>query len=359
MTIRKVNEIIDYLIDFLKENRFIQNLSNYLVTIQNNQSNLVLTKEICDRIIADFDQIEQTDLSANLEKVLYASTSKPFTTKKYYDRLIQLREANYTDYSTQYGTLSNIITEIQADTNQNLLEIEKIKKVFKPFQEKDYSELQGSENAIFSIILNNVQSYKNLKLLNQELKRWDTGLFVYQQILSSDTPKSLDIVEVSEGSIEILINLDFSAVSSLVELFTKGLEAFSAYLAYKAIKYELVKAFHDNEKLLKGEENQEKLMLENVKESIINKLKQQAEASRQSDIEALDKKIDIVTKLLTDQIVKGNNVRLISAPEGETDIEVMESEKQEIFIKSQKIFKTLDEPNRQKLINVYVDREAE
>ncbi len=358
MTVRKIYEIIDYLLMFLN-NSFARKLQDYLVTIQNNPSNIVLTKEITDRLITDLEGIMQTDISLNLNKVLYASAVKSFTDEKYYTELINLKEANYSDYSSQYNILNNIITQLDADVKQNIINLENLKTVFKPFLNKDYSELQGDKNAIFSIVLNNIQSYHNLKILNRELNRWDHGLMIYQQILSPDTPKSLEIVEVSEGSIEILLNLDADTVSSLIDLFKTGLEAFGAYLTYKEIKNKLTKPFQDNKKLMKGEEEQEKLLLENVDETIINKLKQQAEASNQEKIEALDKKIDVVTKLLTDQIVKGNNIKLISAPENEVEMEELEEEKEKIFTNSQKVFKKLDEPSKQKLLDQYIVKESE
>lgn len=358
MTIRKVNEIIDYLLVFLN-NGFTQKLQDYSVTIQNNSSNLVLTKEITDRLISDIEVIMQTDIPVNMDRVLYTSESKPFTDGKYYDELIKLKELKYSDYSSQYSSLLDIITRMDNNIKQNLIDIESLKIVFSPFLDKDYAELQGEDNAIFSIVLNNIQSYKNLKLLNKELNKWDHGLMIYQQILSSDTPKTLEIVEVSEGSVEILLNLDASTVNSLIDLFKTGLEAFGAYLAYKEIKSKLMKPFQDNKKLMKGEEGQEKLLLENIEEAIINKLRLQAEASNQKNIEALDKKIDVVMKLLTDQIVKGNNIKLISAPEEQPETEVLEGEKEDIFISSQKIFKKLDEPSKQKLLNQYIDKEIE
>jgi small nuclear ribonucleoprotein (snRNP)-like protein len=357
MTIRKINEIINYLLYVLNEG-FVQKLQDYLVTIQNNSSNLVLTKEITDRLISDLEAIMQTDIPTNMDKILYSSVSKPFTDRKHYDELIELKEANYSDYSTQYSSLVNIITRIDSDVKQNLIDIENLKTVFKPFLDKDYSELQGENNAIFSVVLNNIQSYRNLKLLNKELNKWDQGLMIYQQILSSDTPRSLEIVEVSEGSIEILLNLDADTVTSLIDLFKTGLEAFGAYLTYKEIKNKLTKPFQDNKKLMKGEEGQEKLLLENVEEAIVTKLKQQAEASKQENIEALDKKIDIVVKLLTDQIVKGNNIKLISAPEEKPEIENLEEEKEQIFVNSQKVFKKLDETSKQKLLDQYEYKES-
>ncbi len=351
MTVRKIIELIDFIKDKIGKDNYSTQLQDYLVTIQNNSNNLVLLKELTDKAIANYESLENDEIPELLEKVL-VHTEKPFTNDKFLKQLTDLRDKNFPDPGSQYNTLNSILTTIQARVNSNIAELDKISTTVKPFLSKDYSELQTDENAIFAIIFNNENSYNSLKLLSFELKNWDRGLFIYQQIISEETPKPFEIIEIDQGSIEVVLNLLFDVGEKLLDLFKTGLEVYAAYLAYKTVVHDsLIKSYRGNEQLIKSEEEREKLLLENVRIAVREELKKQAKKVKKQ--EALEKKIEEVTKLVTEHIIKGNSVKLLSAPEEKEEIFEKEEEKEIYYIKSKIDYKKLDEKTKQLLITEF------
>jgi len=349
MTVRKIIELIDLI--KINISSYSSLLNDYIVTIQNNSNNLILLKEITDKAIIEYQKLEQNEVPKLLDKVL-VSGEIPFTEDNYLEDLIVLKSNNFSDPATQYNELNTILTQIQNGINSNLAELNKINITVQPFLSKDYSELQTNSNIIFAIIFNNEKCYNNLKLLSFELKNWDRGLFIYQQIISEETPKPFEIVEIDQGSIEVVLNLIYDVGEKLLDLFKIGLEVYGSYLAYKTIFHEnIIKSYRGNEKLIESEAERDKLLLENIKIAVREELKKQAK--KQKKHEALEKKIEEVTKLVTDHIIKGNSVKVLSAPEGNEEITKKEEEKETFYLKSKTDYKKLDEETKQLLISEF------
>jgi hypothetical protein len=351
MTVRKIIELIELVKNKIGNENYISKLQDYQSTIQNNSSNIVLLKELLEKSIFDIEDLMEESVPELLNKLLVGKIV-PFEFEKYHKQLIGLMEKNHSDYSTLYNELTSIFSQMIEKITQNLTEIENIKKVINPFQTKDFEELQAEDNAIFAIIFNNENSFNNLKSLSFELKNWDRGLFLYQQIISDETPKAFEIIEVEQGSVEVVINLVFDVAEKLVDLFKTGLETYGAYLAYKTLIHEkLFDTFKGNKELILLEEKREKLLLENVKKSVKEEIKKQIKKGKKQ--EAIDKKIDEVTRLITDHIIKGNTVKLLSAPEEKEEIIEKEKEKEKLFIKSKIDYKKLDAITKQLLLEEF------
>ncbi len=352
MTVRKIIELIDFIKSIIGKDKYSTLLQDYIVTIQNNSNNLVLLKELTEKSIIDYENLIDSEIPELLERVLVDKV-KSFMKDDYDKQLQKLKESNFADPGSQYNTLNGILTNLQARVNQNIAELDKIKLTVKPFLSKDYSEIQNDQNAIFAIIFNNETSYNNLKLLSFELKNWDKGLFLYQQIISDETPQAFEIIEVDQGSVEVVINLVFDVAEKLVDLFTKGFETYGAYLAYKTLIHEnLIKTFGGNKQLLKLEVEREKLLLENVKIAVKDELKRQTKKTKKH--ESVEKQIEVVTKLVTEHIIKGNSIKLLSAPE-EKEEEVLEKEtiKENLYLKGKIDYKKLDEITKQLLLSEF------
>jgi hypothetical protein len=349
MTVRKIIELIDFVKSIIGKENYSTLLQDCIVTIQNNTNNLVLLKELTEKAINDYESLKENEVEEYLDKILVDKV-KSFMKDGFDLQLQKLKESNFPDPGSQYSTLNDILTNLQARVNQNIEELDKIKLIVRPFLSKDYSEIQNNENAIFAIIFSNEATYNNLKLLSFELKNWDRGLFLYQQIISDETPKAFEIVEVDQGSVEVVINLFFEVAEKLVDLFTKGFETYGAYLAYKTLIHEnLIKTYGQNKKLLTLDVEMEKLLLENVKIAVKDELKKQLKKSKKH--ESFEKQIEVVTKLVTEHIIKGNNIKLLSAPE-EKEEEVLEKEsiKETLFLKGKIDYKKLDEQTKQLLL---------
>lgn len=351
MTVRKIIELVDTIKAAIGPETYSSFLQDQIVTIQNNPNNLVLLKEITDKAILDYENLKNKEVPELLDKVLVKDV-KPFTQESFYAELIDLKNANFADPGSQYNTLNRILTQIQTKVSQNIAELDKLRSTLEPFLSKDFSALQKNDNVLFAIMFTNPNSYCDLKALSFELKNWDKGLFLYQQIISDETPKPFEIVEVDQGSIEVVLNLIFDVGEKLLDLFKTGLEVYAAYLAYKTVVHDnLIKSYKGNPQLLKSEEEREKLLLENIKIAVREEVKKQAKKSKKH--EALEKKIEEVTKLVTEHIIKGNSVKLISAPVDKEDVQEKEKEKEEYYVSSKSDYKKLDDSTKQLLLTEF------
>lgn len=351
MTVRKILELIISVKKQIGIDNYITKLQDYQTTIQNNSSNIVLLKEILDKTIYDLDNLIENLVPESLEKLLVGKIT-PFEFEKFKKQLIALKEKNHTDYSQLYSELINILAQMLEEMNSNIVELDKISKVIEPFQTKDFNDIQKDNNAIFAIIFNNESSFNNLKSLSFELKNWDKGLFLYQQIVSDETPKAFEIIEVEQGSVEVILNLAFDVAENLVDLFKVGMETYAAYLTYKTLIHDkLFATFKNNKKLLALEDEREILLLQNVKDVIRNEIKKQSKKAKKH--EALDKKIEEVTKLVTEHIIKGNSVKLLSSPEEKEEVLEKEKEKEIHYVKSRADYKKLDEAAKQLLLEEF------
>jgi hypothetical protein len=347
MTVRKIIEIIDFTKSKLGKGEFQTKLQDYQSTIENNSSNIVLLKELLDKSIDDLIDLKNEDIPNLLGKILVGNIN-PFAIENYKKKLYLLLNKHHTDYSILYNELHSLLNDMIHDLKYNLDELEKIKKIILPFQEKDFSELQSNDNSIFAIIFSNDKSIGNIKSLSYELKNWDKCLFLFQLIVSDKTPSPFEIIEVEQGSIEVIINLAYEISDKLLDVFNTGLDTYTAYLAYKTlVKDNITKTFNGNEELIELEEKKEKLMLQNVKDAIKRELKKKAKKDKE---EALEKKIEEVTRLLTEHIVKGNTVKLLSAPKEFEEVMKKEKERSILYTKSQIDYIKLDKESKQFLI---------
>ena len=116
-----------------------------------------------------------------------------------------------------------------------------------------------------------------------------------------------------------IFNMDFDIAIDLTELITFGLKAYGAYLLLKSkVAKEFLSTYIGNKKLLKLEEDREILMLDNIKESIKTKALEQHKRKLKEDnaIEktGVEKKIDEISNVITDHIIKGNEIKLLKKP---------------------------------------------
>ncbi len=96
----------------------------------------------------------------------------------------------------------------------------------------------------------------------------------------------------------------------------------------------------------------EKLLLENLKIAVNDELKKQTKKSKKH--EAFEKQIEVVTKLVTEHIIKGNNIKLLSAPkEKEEEISEKETVKENLYLRGKIDYKKLDEISKQLLLKEF------
>ncbi len=357
MTIRKVLDFINYIKVEIIDNGIKEQLQDNWTTIQNGRQNLVLMKELTDKTSSILETLKESEINNKLKTVLVSSPSIiPFTSKNYDQQFERVRSQEIADVSVYFAEVTPIFTNLISDLTQNLLEVDKIEEIFRPFLEKDYSELQTDTNSLVSLVFADEKTTSSLKNITKELQKWNTGLHIYHQLISEESPKDFELVDVDNGSIDFVIHLDFSVAEKLLELIKAGIEVFAAYLLYKTTVAQITLTYRGNEKLLAGEVEREKLLIENVSVAISDEIKRQLKDLKKinkKQIEAQEKKIEEVTNLVKDHVIKGNTIRLLSAPPDKEEMIEEETKVEKRYIENKKQFRQLDENEKQKLLKAF------
>ena len=169
-------------------------------------------------------------------------------------------------------------------------------------------------------------------------------------------------MEVQNGSIDFIVNIDVDVALDLVELFKLGFEVFAAYLSYKKMIQPIIATYHGNKKLISQEEARESLLLENIGTAVKDRVRAQNREAKKKDKTidgtAVPKKVEQVTNLVTSHIVRGNDVKLLALPdqtsgeEGEAEEDHVEALREK-SLEARRALRQIPDEAQQKLLEAY------
>jgi len=347
------------------ESGFKRDLIDFIQSIQQpHNRNLVFMKDLSEKIILSFNDFENNSMGSELELVL--KESEPFTYKNTHQKLLELNSDNEIDGNQYFQKFNSILNELNQSIDVNKSEIESINEIFTKYVTDKGEYDAESEQALMSIIFKDLQSTKSLKEFSRVLNRWNRTLLIYYTLLKSESPDEISLVEIQNGSIDVILNIDFDIAIELTELITVGLKVYSAYLLYKSKKArEIIDSYMGNKKLIAMEEKRENLMLDNIKESIKQKALEQHREKLKIDkkIEktGVNKKAEEVSSVLTDHIIKGNEVKLLTPPavdEENKEKDIATKLREDTAIVRER-FKKLNQKDKQLLLDKYSIKDIE
>ena len=343
---------------------FKRDINDYYdaISVSQNQ-NLVFMKDLSSKIKLQFEIIENNSLDNELKFIL--KESKPFTELDTIEKLNELdndTEILADVYSSHLNTILNKLSNA-IESNQN--EIDQVKDVFLKYAQIEGENESDLEQALVSLIFKDLKTIGTLKEFSKVLNRWNRTLLIYHTILKSKSPDDISLVEIQNGSIDVIFNIDFDIAIDLTDLIKTGLKVYGAYLIYKSKSARIIiESYLGNKKLIQMENEREKLMLDNIKESISAKLLEQhnERIKKDKNIEkpGLDKKIDQVASVIADHIVKGNEIKLLTPPKKteENEIDIAEELREETA-NVRSTFKKLNAEEKQVLLDKYTIKDNE
>lgn len=313
----------DYIMTFTREvvdSGFKRDLDDYASSLPASQNNIVALRGIAEKILSVIDPLYSSDLPDGLKSLLPRKELRPFTETPYDSTLRELIEDTEIPQAVFFTQLTEFIDTLRTQIEQNLNEITKIKGFITPYLSRDAEQIAKEDLAIIAIVFNESQTISSLKEFTKNIQAWDRVLPIYHQLLKSESPKDIQIVEIQNGSIDFVVNLNVDVALDLVELFKVGFTVFGAYLSYKELVRPIVETYHGNKKLISTEEERENLLLENIgtaiKELIETQHKEAKKTDKKVDGTAVPKKVEQVANLIASHIVKGNDLKLLAAPTG-------------------------------------------
>jgi hypothetical protein len=298
---------------------FKRDIIDYRQSIgQAQNQNLVFMKGLSQNIKLNLMNFENNSLNSELQSVL--RDNEPFTVLNTQNELEELDSDIEIDGQKYLQKFVVILDKLQKSIKSNESELNNVKTTFdKYISEQDEYE-NDSEQAVMSLIFKDLASTGSIKEFARVLQRWNRTLLTYHTLLKSESPKEISLVEIQNGSIDVIFNIDFDIAIDLTELLKTGLKVYGAYLLYKSKRArEIIDSYMGNTKLIEMEVVREKLMLDNIKDSIklkaIEQHKERLTEDKKISKTSATKKANEVAKVIADHIIKGNEIKLLTPPE--------------------------------------------
>lgn len=358
-----INTLKDYIEQFnfeIIDSGFKRDLQDYVNSLPNNQNNIVVLREVATNILEKLNEIFNSDLPENLGMLLVEKVN-PFTVSSYNAKFEELIQDNEIEQLNFYEKLNQLLAQLNNEIQENISEIDKIQKFIDPYLDMQDELLTPDQKAIISIIFKNKKTITDLKEFTNNLQNWHKTLPIYHQILSSSSPVDIEIVNVQNGSIDLLVNLNIDLAIKLVDIFEIGFKTFLTYLTYKKMLKPIVEGYMGNKKLIKGEKARENELINNIGGAIRHKIFAQHKEALKRDKKILknsNKMIDEVVKLVTSHILKGNDFKLLALPiNGESEgVENENNQSQELRMISTQVkqaVKSLPQADMKQLLVKY------
>ncbi len=358
----------EYINNFEREvidSGFKRDLDDFVGSLPASQNNIVALRDIAGNVHKAIDYFYSSDLPSELEKLLPKEQIRPFTETPFDETLLELVENKEIPQPEFFNQLTTILTQIKNELQTNSTEITTIKQFIAPYISDEIESISDEDSAIISIVFKETNTISSLKLFTKTLSAWNKKLPVYHQLVKSESPEDIEIVEIQNGSIDFVVNINVDVALNLVEVFKVGFHVFASYLAYKKMLKPIIESYHGNKDLIKQEVGREKLLIANIGIAINNKIKEQHKEAKRHDKKidgtAITKKVEQVTELIASHIVNGNDLKLLAMPEpvsdeGEETTDVFHREKHELqqqSLEARKQLRNVPQEDRTKLLEMY------
>jgi hypothetical protein len=359
-----IESLADYISEFrirVIDSGFKRDVQDFLQSLPNNQGNIIALREMAEKLCEGLAKIYTSDLPEALNRLFPTAKPRPFTEKNRLDEVAALASNKTIPQAEFFQKLNEIVQQIQAELQQNEAEIKKIELFISSYVEKDVKALSDAGYALVSIVFKDAPTISSLKELTKTLTAWNRILPLYHRLLKNESPEDVRLVQVQNGSIDFIVNLDVDVAINLADVFATGFKCYAAYLAYKKILKPITDTYYGNKKLIAGEEERDKEMLNNIGVAIAGRIEQQHEIAKASGVKSVhsEKMIEQIANLVTSHIVRGNDIKLISLPKADekTEVETRANQKKidlrEASIEAKNARRALPPDDMRKLLEMY------
>jgi hypothetical protein len=356
MNIETLAEYIEeFQIDIIASG-FKRDVQDYVSSLPSNQANIVALREIAEKLREALKCIYASDLPDALDNLLPTKKARPFTEKNYLDEVQDLLRNKTIPQSDLFNKLHQIVQQLQTDLQQNEAEINRIKTFISSYVKEDSQKLTSAGHALISIILKDIQTISSLKELTKTLSAWNRILPLYHRLLKSESPEDIRLVEIQNGSVDFIVNVDVDVAVNMAELFKTAFKCYAAYLLYKKMVKPITDTYLGNKKLIAAEEERERELLNNIGVAIEGQIKEQHEKAKGLGVTSAhpEKMIEQVTNLVTSHVVRGNDIKLLALPEADNQSgETEKSELREASNEAKNARRALPPEDVKKLLEVY------
>jgi len=322
MNIETLQDHINCFMQEVMESGFKRDVDDYTSSISSAQNNILALRDISGKVLTVLDKIYNGDLPDSMKALFPTQGSKPFTDEPYDDKIRALAENKEIQQQDYFNQLNQLLNQLKKQLQQNLGEVTKIRDFIAPYLSAETKINAKDGTATLSIVFKEQKTTSSLTLLTKTLSAWNRTLPVYHQLIKSESPQDIHVVEVQNGSIDLIINLNADVALNLAELFKIGFHCYVAYLSYKSLIKPISDNYYGNKKLIDGEKDRETDLLKNIYEAVYSEVIKQHKAAKKEDKAIHGTSIEVkakeVTSLVTSHIIRGNDIKLLAIPESKT-----------------------------------------
>ena len=340
---------------------FRRDLDDYAASLPNAQNNIVNLRDIANKLLSKLESIYNSDLPDALRALFPEKNIRPFTDSPHHDNMRTIVNDTKIQQQEFFNRLNQQISTLKQQIHQDSKKIENIQTFIAPYLARETTALSDQKRAVISVSFKDQQTITNFPKFTKTLGEWNRGLPVYHQLLVSAPPEDIGIVEVQNGSIDLILNLNVDIALNLAQLFEVGFKCYVAYLLYKKMAKPIIDTYYGNQKLLNAEEEREKGLLENIGTAVERTVLEQHETAKKHDTKidttSTSGKVREITRLVTSHIVKGNDLKLLAVPRTEDkkqkQHQTLSDELHKSSAEVRRLLRSLPPEEQQKLIDIY------
>jgi len=316
MNTETLNHYVETFKQQIVDSGFIRDVSDYVASIEANEENVLALKDMARTVLKHLQRINEGELPSAMRQLLPASETPPFTEARFDLKIKTLLDDPEIQQVDFYEGLKDFLTKLRETVSANMEDVEHIDDFIRPYHAAHRKLLAKENKAIVSVILKDKKTTGELSEFSKTIAAWNRALPLYHQLVTRTSPATIEIIEVQNGSIDIVLHLDLHAAMGLVDIFKIGFKAYAAYLIHKKLLLPVVDGYFGNKRLLKLDEEKESVLLENIREAIAEKALQQHDNASKvgAKTDNPSKVIEQIANLVTAHIVRGNDLKVLALP---------------------------------------------
>lgn len=320
MNIKSLLEKIDLFEELINESGFARDVREAVnsISLPDIQNSLVALKSIAQDVLKDLERLEASPLKEALS-ILLPETDN-FLETKFVSEIYEIINNPNIDTSTFHAALSQSLNRLNSGIKSDSNKLNSLKTVLQPYS-ATLDEGQLDDDYVVSLLFRDKQSIKTLNSFSVVLKNWHKTLNFYQRLIRNSPPKDARLLEIQEGSIDVLFAVDVDLAQCIRDLALVGLTAFGIYLRNRSTKNQTEPSPLRTDRIIELENELSKAYLAEVRNAVRAKLEQQHQEARNRDPnireEGLDSMYNDITLRFTDHIINGNEIKLIAPPPSE------------------------------------------
>jgi len=325
----------------------------------NVNQNLITLSDIIGKVTVILDNIYNSSVPDDMLIVLPTENNYQFAIKDYIKDLNVIKEVTTLPPPQIHSQMTTLINNLVNHINNNIQKITKLMEMITPYYKKENEMLDKTKESLLAVIFNNEKNFRTLPELSLSIKKWNQAFSIFSQIMTSTPYEDVEIVSIYDGSVDFIFNFNIDISIDLTEIVKYGLIALGGYFAYLKKAKDIIDTYQGNEKLIKMEKERKELLLENVYASISEKMKmihsEKKEKDQKITDEAIDKKIETVAKIITEHLVEGNEVKLLSFEKKETEELIQDIKNHSQIVRNG--FKSIDKEELKLLMSKHIIKE--